>query len=277
MRRQLLVLFFAVGLISIAGLLLVRIAKWNSFERVIPPQGTASSYSPLSDASVGRPPSGSDVLTHLPSPSHELGDISGRVVDAKGRPVVNALLNAWGSGTQVGIVPTSHTNSRGIFKFRALEVGKYLISVGKDYAGYANSENRFYSAGFVETPTVVVEAGKTIWCGDVRLGPKAGRLVGTIRDSTTGKPIVSNSSAGQHPQLVLRRTDDHNNSYDSGIDIHGNFEVLVPPVSFTLEVVVSDYEKKNIGILELKSGETKRLDIVLQRSASTSKNFAEKR
>jgi hypothetical protein len=273
MRKRLLLLFLAVGLVSVGGLVLVRIAKWNSLKRVTPTQGTASSVSPLPEPSVGRRPSGKDVLTHLPSPSQGFGGVSGRVIDAKGRPVANAGLDAWSSPARMGLVPAAHTNSRGVFKFSQLEVGKYSISVEKSHAGYASTENRFYAAGFVENPTVVVEKGKTIWCGDVRLGPKAGRLVGAIRDSETGNLIVSNSSAGQHPQLVFRRTEDPNNSYDPGIDINGNFEVLVPPISFTLEVVVAGYEKKNMGILEVKSGETKRLDIVLQRSASTSKNF----
>lgn len=273
MRKRLLLLFFAVGLVFLAGLVLVRIAKWNSHKRANPIQDTRSSHTPLPGSSVSRPPSVNDPDTLRRSPSQEFGGISGRVIDAQGRFVANASVWAWGSGTQVGIVPTAHTDSRGIFMFRRLEIGKYSLSVGKDYAGYADTDNRFYSAGFVENPTVLVEAGKTLWCRDVRLGPKAGRLVGTIRDSETGSLIVSIGSAGQNRQLVLRRTEDPNHSYDPGIDINGNFEVLVPPISFTLEVVVAGYEKKNMGILKLKSGETKRLDIVLQRSASTSKNF----
>lgn len=271
MRKRLLLLFFAIGLVPLAGLVLVRIAKWNSPKRANPIQDTRSSYTPLPGPSVSRPPSVNDPDTLPRSPSQGFGGISGRVIDAKGRPVVKAGLNAWSSPARMGLVPAAHTNSRGIFTFKDLEVGKYKISVEKSYAGYADTENRFYSGGFVENPTVVVEKEKTIWCGDVRLGPKSGRLVGTIRDSETGNLIVSIGSAGQNPQLVLRRTEDPNNSYDPGIDIHGNFEVLVPPVSFTLEVVVAGYEKQNMGMLKLKSGETKRLDIVLQRS--TSKNF----
>lgn len=276
MRKRLLLLFLAVGLVSLAGLVFVRIAKWNSSERVIPLQDTGSSHTPLPDHRISRHPPVNDAHTIWRSPSQEFGGISGRVIDAKGRPVAHASVWAWAvRRAWVGMVPSAGTNSRGIFKFRDLEVGRYSLSAGKDYAGYANTDNRFYSAGFVENPTVLLEAGKTIWCGDVRLGPKAGRLAGTVRDSLTGKPIVSTGSHGQDRQFVLRRTEDPNNSYDPGIDIHGNFEVFVPPIPFTLEVVVAGYEKKNVGTLKLKSGETRRLNIMLQRSASTSKNSKE--
>lgn len=275
MRKRLSLIFFALaGLVSL-GFFLVRNANWNSQKRVIPTQDAGSTHTPLQNSSVAPPLSDDNLHSVDRSPSQEFGAISGRVMDAKGRPVANASVWAWAvRRTWVGLVPSAGTNSRGIFKFRQLEVGKYSLSVGKDYAGYAKSENRFYSAGFVENPTVLVEAGKTTWCGDVHLGPKAGRLVGTIRDSMTGNPIVSIGAGGQDRQLVLRRTEDPNNSYDPGIDINGNFEVLVPPISFTLEVVVTGYEKKNMGILNLKSGETRRLDIVLHRSsAHTSGNF----
>lgn len=262
MRKKLLLLVFTVGLVFLAGLVLRRITNWNPQEPASPIQGTKSSYTPSPEPRLSQRPVVSDAHTLGQSSSPEFGEISGRVIDAAGRPVANAGLNAWSS--RMGLVPTAFTNSRGVFRFARLAVGKYSLSVGKDYAGYANTENRFYSAGFVENPTVLVEPAKTIWCGDVHLGPKAGRLVGTIRDSATGKPIVSMGAGGQNRQLVLRRTEDPNNSYDPSIDINGKFEVLVPPVSLILEVVVAGYEKRGLGILNVKSGETRHLDIALR-------------
>jgi hypothetical protein len=65
---------------------------------------------------------------------------------------------------------------------------------------------------------------------------------------------------------VLSRIEDPLNSYGAGIDINGNFEVLVPPVPFRVQVMATGYETKELGVFSLKSGERKRLDIVLNPS-----------
>lgn len=262
MRIRVLLLSLAIALISLAAIVFVRTIKWSRREPVIPPSNTtsngASIPTPLtfhSDSVTGSPRAG-------PLEPKVFGNISGRVIDALSRPVANAAVHAWSLPPAMGMVPSAITNSRGVFIFKGLETGKYYLSVEKEFAGYPDTDNRFYSAGFVENPNVVVQVEKTVWCGDVRLGPKAAKLAGTVRDAVTNKLIVS-TFGGQPRQLVLSRAQDPNNSYTPGIDINGGFEVLVPPVPFTLEVSVAGYQRKEVGSLQLKSGETKRLDIFL--------------
>ncbi|HKP36367.1 MAG TPA: carboxypeptidase-like regulatory domain-containing protein [Pyrinomonadaceae bacterium] len=243
------------------GFAILRRVKWTLRPPALPIQNTGPNSTAVPNATIRRYLSVAEAREL--AKAQKFGNASGRVIDLTGRPVVNADVHAWSS--RMGMVPVTVTNSHGVFIFRHLEIGKYYLSVKKDYAGYADTENRFYAAGFAEKSAIVVEEGKTVQCGDLRMGPKAGKLIGTIRDGANNKLIVS-APTGQIRKLVLSRVEDPLNSYGAGIDINGNFEVLVPPVPFRLQVVVTGYETKDLGVLSLKSGERKRLDIVLNSS-----------
>jgi hypothetical protein len=258
MRRKILLLASAITLISLAGFTFWKRVKSNLHEPSIPIQRTESNSAAVPNATIRRYLSVAEAREL--AKAQKFGNASGRVIDLTGRPVVNAAVHAWSS--RMGIVPVAATNSRGAFIFRHLEIGKYYLSVEKDYAGYADTENRFYAAGFAEKSAIVLEEGKTVQCGDLRMGPKAGKLIGTIRDAANNQVIVS-APTGQVRKLVLSRVEDPLNSYSAGISIHGNFEVLVPPVPFRVQVVATGYETKDFGVFSLKSGERKRLDIVL--------------
>jgi hypothetical protein len=262
MRRKLLLLAFAIILISLAGFAFWKSEKWNLREPSIPVQDKGSSAA-VPNATIRRYVSVAEAREL--AKAQKFGSASGRVIDLTGRAVVNADVHALSLPSRMGLVPVAVTNSHGIFIFKRLEIGKYYLTVEKDYAGYADTENRFYSAGFVEKSTIVVKEGETVQCGDLHTGPKAGKLVGTIRDAANNKLILA-PPAGQIRKLLLSRIDDPLNAYDAGISINGDFEVLVPPLPFRVQVMATGYETKDLGVFSLKSGERKRLDILLNPS-----------
>ena len=192
-----------------------------------------------------------------------VGGIAGRVINAEGGSVYGAQVYAHLLPLRMGAPTGARSDKNGIFTIRNLPIGRYRISVVKEEAIYGWTFRRFYSAGFVELPEVIVYGGQTVSAGDVPLGPKAGKLVGTLRDAKTRRGIVSRTSPEQTRHVILCRLDDPKNCSDANPDKFGHFEILVPPVSLTLEASAPGYELKHLGTLRLKSGEIRRLDIVL--------------
>ncbi len=194
--------------------------------------------------------------------SQDTGGISGRVVDLDGHTVAYADVEAFTSPPGMGLVPSARSDSDGLFTLEDLEVGKYNLFVSKEESGYPSTWNRFYSAGFVEVSEVIVYAGQTVPWGDVRLGPKAGKLVGTVRDAKTNKAILFSSPTQPWP-LTLCRVDYPKNCAAAFPNKNGDFEALVPPAPFTIETTAPGFEKKDLGPLSLKRGEIRRFDILL--------------
>jgi hypothetical protein len=98
----------------------------------------------------------------------------------------------------------------------------------------------------------------------IRLGPKAA-VSGQITDVKTGKPI-------KNARLTLRRADNSDNSYSTGLNESGQFEVLVPSGPFTITVSAPGYrtwkyKSSRLSVqansLQLLSGDRKELKISL--------------
>lgn len=191
------------------------------------------------------------------------GEIKGRVINAQGEPVYGAEVYAHSMPLRMGAPSGARSDKNGTFTIRHLRVGRYRISVVKEEARYGWTFSRFYAAGLVQLPEVMVYEGGTVSAGDVRLGPRAGKLVGTLRDAKTRKGIVSLPSPEQARHLILCRLDDPKNCSEASPDKNGHFEILVPPLPVTIEATAPGYEKKDLATLHLKSGEIRRLDILL--------------
>ncbi len=230
-RRFLIFLFIAIGLIAVTASYAIN----RGFQPYLP-----------------APPPGPIQSTV------SLGGISGRVINAEGEPVSGVRVEANPYPLRGGLVRDAGTDAKGIFRIYNLEVGRYKLSVSKEEAGYADTSNHFYAAGFVEMPEVIVYANQTVSWGDIHLGPRAGKLIGSVREAQTKKLIASNDL-----HLNLTRVDDPNNSYRTTPDVNGHFQILVPPIPITFEVTMLGYEKKDLGGLRLKKGEIKRFDILL--------------
>lgn len=196
------------------------------------------------------------------------GAITGRVLDNEGESVSGAEVYAYCPTSPMGKLPRAFTDTQGNFRFTDLASGMYTVSAAKEEDGYPHIDNLFYAAGFVEPPQVSVYEQQTTSDVVVQLGPKAAKLIGRVMDFATGKPL---KNAGV--EITLSRVDYPNYSYSTDPDVEGDFEILVPPVSFTIEVSTPGYEKwqyRNKGsnqpldALQLAQGETKRMIIALR-------------
>ena len=125
---------------------------------------------------------------------------------------------------------------------------------------------QFYSDGNFQTATLSAKHPATTVV--IRLGPKAGVLIGTVRDAITGATL--------YPCLELRRP---NGNFLSGSGlIKANFRVLLPSdTEVTVKMWLDGYrpwyypgtdEKSRSAPLRLRPDEQKSLEILLQPSAS---------
>lgn len=268
MQRKSVFVALAVALLAVT---LFFAARWQ--RRGTPPEMEPAAVQSTSPVNTTRPtesvfwraqPGGSSatyVPTPFPEPSVKVGAIRGRVVDDKNRPVAGARVEAM--GPMGGLTQTASTNHWGWFTITDVDISNYktyTLIATKEVAGYGHPFNRFYSEGFVKGPVeVTVSENQTVSCGDLHLGPRTGRLIGTIRDAKTRELIKVTPEV----EMVLRRADNPKLRNSSGLDIYGKFKFLVPPVPFMVELSAPGYENKTLGPLSLKSGEIKRLDILL--------------
>jgi hypothetical protein len=188
------------------------------------------------------------------------GAIEGRVVDANGQAVSYAEVQILKSDFTSGKIPTAYTDQAGVFSIKGLAAGTYTLSVSKAEDGYVDISSPFFSAGLVPAMQVNVKERETTADVTAYLGPKAAKLVGRVVDVSTKKPI----NDLQNVQITLRRVDNPDCSYSTGLDLDDQFVILVPPVPFTIEVSALGYEKRNLKALQLRQEEVKRLDISLR-------------
>lgn len=187
------------------------------------------------------------------------GAIEGRVMDANGQPVAGAEVHVLKSDFISGRVPTVYTDQAGVFSMKGLAAGTYTISVSKAEDGYVDSSSPFFSGGLIPPTQVNVNEQSTT---DIvtQLGPKSAKLVGRVVDASTRKPIDNLHDV----QITLRRVDNPEYSYSTGLDSDGQFNILVPSVPVTIEVSASGYAKRNLKALQLRQQEVRRIDISLR-------------
>lgn len=261
--------FFTVLAVALVAVGLWYAARWRRTLTPPAPQPSsaadttpASTATPATQAVPRRQQSDDRAATHVPTPFPEpspiFGAIRGRVLDDQNRPVAGAEVEAM--GPMGGLTQSARTSDRGVFTIRDVDVSynkTYTLIPTKEEAGYGHPFNRFYMGRPVKPPEVTVRENQTVSCGDLYLGPQGGRLMGTIRDAKTNRPITVTQ------QMVLRRVDDPNLKNSHGLDADGRFSVLVPAVPFTVEVSAPGYQKKTFESMRLKSGEIRRFDILL--------------
>ncbi|MDT4952832.1 MAG: Carboxypeptidase regulatory-like domain [Acidobacteriota bacterium] len=167
------------------------------------------------------------------------GVIAGFVLDAGGKPVSGAEVYTYRPTSPMGKLPRAVTNKQGKFLIKDLRPGTYVVAAAKEEDSYPPTDNySFYYASFLEAPQVIVYERQTTSGVMIHFGPRAARLVGHIVDATTNEPI---SPIPQGTQITLRRADNPDNSYSTGPNTRGNFNILVPPVPFTIKVSAPGY------------------------------------
>src|SRR4249920_1041849 len=73
-----------------------------------------------------------------------IAGISGRVVDALGKPVAGALISAEPSDKIMLHLPSAFTNKNGEFVIQGVMPGQYTLHTRKEEDGYPRTEFNFY-------------------------------------------------------------------------------------------------------------------------------------
>lgn len=182
-----------------------------------------------------------------------LGRITGIVLNEDGQPVTHASICvslAGSSKTECRV----QTNETGQFEIEHLSMGTFDVFATKYEDGYSEENQRGQK---VVLSTQYPGASITI-----KLAPKAGMLIGTVRDSLTAKPV-------QQIQVAYVSTEGKGSG--SAGTYNGEFRVNLPTTSDYVIVVSAPGYKSWIYIdptdqspsLRLASGEQKSLDIEL--------------
>ena len=133
------------------------------------------------------------------NPIEEYGTISGRVLDADGRPVENVIVTAENTAHPARNLPRAETNRDGEFTIAGLTPGRYELYTKKEVDGYPRTEFNLYDVGLPNSE-VIVNSHQTTQGIIVRLGPKAALLTGQVIDAVTREPL-------KHADITVRRVD----------------------------------------------------------------------
>jgi hypothetical protein len=202
------------------------------------------------------------------------GIISGTVVNQRGQPVADVTASVYPVGRPyMGIVTSDQTDRDGKFWFGRLTWGKYVVCARKEADGYREiCDNIFTKDG---GPVVTLSRQTPAASVQVTIGPKAGTLTGTIRDSVTGLPVnpITDAVTGIPGAVVLRiRPSTHNGRYFDRA-IGPQFTNLIPPdADLELEVRAPGYQLWRFSVhggrrgtpFRMKSGEKRILHIQLR-------------
>jgi hypothetical protein len=200
--------------------------------------------------------------------SNHVQAIEGRVVDSRGNPA--EAIDVIAVRSPKGILLTSKTDKDGYFSIKELSAGNYKVYT-QDKDGPTCPLCPFYSGG-LPTPsaaTVSVHEGQLASNIVLQAPPRLAKLTGRVLDAETNQPILAS-------RITLRRTDP-DIYYELGLDENGHFDISVPLVPFTIEVVSPQHFRWNyvradlprvltrVDSLKLNRGEIRKLEVRLKR------------
>lgn len=187
-----------------------------------------------------------------------VGSIEGVVTDHQGVPVQGADVAAdpINGKVRIGFVrPHAESDADGRFNITNLTwLGPYKIFVKKLSSGYPDTAFSFYSND--SYPTASISAGKPVARVEIRLGPPAAVLTGSITDARTGRPIPAG--------MELKRMQPPNKWIS--VSIPPEYRVLIPAsVAVSVTVTVPGYVRwTSPEPLTMASGSEMRLDVPLE-------------
>lgn len=195
------------------------------------------------------------------------GLIDGIVTYEDKKPVKGATVYAQPMGRPTsGITPHANTDETGYFAIHISPswFGKFAVGAEKLDESYLNMTNQFYSDGKFET--VVLTSRNRTATVIIRLGPKAGILLGTVADAVTGVPL--------NPCVEFRRAKNPGNFLAVSGLVNAKYRVLVPSKTDVLMKVwygghnpwyyPGTMDKSLSRPVNLEPGEETKLDIRLE-------------
>jgi hypothetical protein len=154
-------------------------------------------------------------------PKDDRGLIQGIVTYEDRNLVKGATVYAVPLGRPMGaIVPHADTDETGHFVIYIPRswFGKFAVAAKKEDEDYPDMSNQFYSDGKFETITLTSShPAKTVI---IRLGPKAGVLLGTVADAVSNAPLS--------PCVEFRRASEPNNFLSGSGLVKPQYKLLIP-------------------------------------------------
>ncbi len=194
--------------------------------------------------------------------------ITGGVVDKEDQPVADATVCAWGTGPMAGVLPCGQSSPKGQFAFDVHRPDTYTITASALAQGYPEAIWGFYGDLHSKFPVVIVDDSTSVIPVKVKLGPKAGRVIFTILDGDTNRPITKGSI------IVCRIGDPHSCWSKSTGFPGGHYDLLTPDVPFTIkfETWEGDWVKRaafdesgvSIEVLQVDLGARKEITVRLK-------------
>ena len=203
--------------------------------------------------------------------SQTAGLIEGTVLDYNGSPVAAATVYAHPMGVVMhSIVPHSLTDTAGHYSVK-VRFGRFALAAGKPEDDYPDALNYTFYFGFQQAPEVELTALHDRAVVDLRLGKKAGILLGTVQDASRGNPLHANVEFRwiSDPRIFLS---------GSGLT-NAQFRILVPsdtPLSMVVSQTgnedwfyASETQQGKSTAIVLHPGESLNLEIKLRRKSSS--------
>jgi hypothetical protein len=155
--------------------------------------------------------------------------IVGVVVDKENNPVEGANVCAWGTRPMSGRVPCGKSSPNGGFAVNVHVPDTYSLNAEHFEKGYPEAIWAFYGKIFAHSAVITVDETTPLSPVRITLGPKAGRLLLTILDGETNKPIEEGA-------ITFCRIDEPTwcSSMSTAFP-NGHYEVLTPEVAFTIK------------------------------------------
>jgi hypothetical protein len=118
------------------------------------------------------------------------GSIRGKVIDQDGNPIARAKVHAELHGVAMAkAIQFVETDDAGSFIIERLEFGTYDVNGEKEEDEYPDTSWSLYADK--PAASVTISADKPTVNVELKFGPKAAVIVGSVRDAVTGKPLNS--------------------------------------------------------------------------------------
>jgi len=191
---------------------------------------------------------------------HLNGEIKGSVTDQNGNPISGATVYAVPQGLTLNdITPRSvKTDRNGEFDFRGgFELEEYKLYSRKDEDDYFDPFDGFYADSKAEAPAVDLTHDHPSATVTVKMGEKAGMVVGRVIDADTGAILKA--------RLYFYDGQGYGHRFDSADD--GQYRALLPPgkdISLMVTVLSTSSSRTQIPVaplLRLEQGQFIYMDI----------------
>lgn len=187
------------------------------------------------------------------------GMIKGRVFTSRRGVARGIAIYAVRLDQEKSQVKTAEVDEKGFFQL-IVPAGQYAVYAGNQILGYPESYDGIY-LDTVKPLKITVSPDKVIEV-KVSLGRPLRSFSGSIVDSATGRYV-------EDATLRISLVEDRTRYLETAPDLHGRFNVLSPPASFTLSVQAPGYETKEVS---LQPNFSKSLRVALKRRNSAQRN-----